>query len=162
MSRGYVDEFYIYRHIMSGEARSSGRRATALHGPRMKLAWFALALLAPMAALADDSCDRATTTPEINECARSEYQAADEKLGAVYRAALERIRLRLADAQQGADASKGLIQAQRLWGRFRDQDCGAVYELWRDGTIRGVMYWACMAERTEQRMAQLESLAAGE
>ncbi len=122
----------------------------------MKISWLLLAIIAASPAVASDLCDKAVTTIEINQCGQSEHQIADKKLNAAYQAALKRIQS-LSDAQQRKDTKQGLVEAQRLWIRFRDKDCSAVYDLWRDGTIRGAMYWGCMIGRTEQRTKELES-----
>jgi len=106
---------------------------------------------------ASDLCDKAVTTIDINQCGQSEHQIADKKLNAAYQAALKRIQSDLSDTQQRKDTKQGLVEAQRLFVQFRDKDCGAVYDLWRDGTIRGAMYWGCMIGHTEQRTKELES-----
>ena len=125
----------------------------------MRILSLSLAMIAPSPALAGGLCDKAMTTIEINQCAQSEYQAADRTLNSAYRAALERIESDVSDTLQRRDAQQGLIEAQRLWIRFRDKDCGAVYDLLRDGTVRGVMYWGCKIARTEQRITELEAFS---
>ena len=126
----------------------------------MKLIPIALFVLA-FQAQANDLCDKAVTTPDVNDCGKLEHQRADQKLNAAYKAALERID-EIDDPQQRKDTRQGLIEAQRLWLQFRDKDCGSVYDFWRDGTIRGAMYWGCMLRRTEQRTKDLDLLTAGD
>ena len=121
----------------------------------MKFSWLFLLLIAS-SAQANDLCKEAYTTIEINQCAEAEYEKADKKLNAAYQVALK-VSGSIEDKQQRTDTRQGLIEAQRLWVKFRDKDCGAVYSLWSDGTIRGAMFWGCMYERTEQRTKELES-----
>jgi uncharacterized protein YecT (DUF1311 family) len=123
----------------------------------MKAIWLSLAIFVVAPAQAGELCDKAVTTIEINQCSQAEHQAADRKLNVAYQAALKRIESELSDTQQGKDTKKGLMEAQRLWVRFRDKDCKAIYSLWSDGTIRGGMYWGCMIGHTEQRIRELES-----
>lgn len=40
--------------------------------------------------------------------------------------------------------------------KFREADCNALYELYRDGTIRTVMYIGCMQAHAEQRIKELK------
>jgi len=123
----------------------------------MRISWLFLASIAASPVAASDLCDKAVTTIDINQCGQSEHQIADKKLNAAYQAALKRIQSDLSDTQQRKDTKQGLVEAQRLLVQFRDKDCGAVYDLWRDGTIRGAMYWGCMIGHTEQRTKELES-----
>ena len=115
-----------------------------------------LLLIATSSAHASDLCKEAYTTIEINQCAEAEYEKADKKLNVAYQGALK-VSESVEDKQQRKDTRQGLIEAQRLWVKFRDKDCGAVYSLWSDGTIRGAMFWGCMHARTEQRTKELES-----
>ncbi len=100
-------------------------------------------------------------TLEMNECAQQVHQKADKKLNAAYQEALKRVDAGLDDEQQRKATRQGLIEAQRFWVQFRDKDCGAEYDWWRGGTIRGVMYWGCMTNRTEKRTKELEEFASG-
>jgi len=122
----------------------------------MKLPWLLLLIITASSARASDLCDKAYTTIELNKCGESEYQKADNKLNAAYRAALK-ISESIEDAQQRKDTRQALVEAQWIWVKFRDKDCDAVYNLWSSGTIRGVAYWGCMYDRTEQRTKELES-----
>jgi uncharacterized protein YecT (DUF1311 family) len=101
-------------------------------------------------------CDKAYTTIELNQCAESEYQKADKNLNVAYQAALT-VSESIDEVQQRKDTRQSLIEGQRFWVKFRDKDCDAVYNLWSGGTIRGVMYWGCMIDRTKQRTKELES-----
>lgn len=125
----------------------------------MRAIWLSLLILAFTPAQAGDLCDNANSTAEMNQCAQAEHQQADQQLNVAYQAALKRIASQITDTAQKKDTKKAFVEAQRLWVQFRDKDCNAVYKLWRDGTIRGVMYWGCMSEHTEQRTKQIEAFA---
>jgi uncharacterized protein YecT (DUF1311 family) len=57
---------------------------------------------------------------------------------------------------EDAGTKKSLIAAQRAWVKFREADCNAVYEQWKTGTIRTVMFIECMQKRAETRIKELE------
>ena len=119
----------------------------------LKLLVSLLALL-PAACLAMD-CDKAMTTPDINECAYKDYQKADLALNEMYKRVLDAFKSSQ-DEANGYSTRADLIEAQRAWVKFRDANCNAVYDRWQQGTIRGLMRNACLKELTEQRSKQLE------
>ena len=90
-------------------------------------------------------CSQAMTTPEINACGaldlRREEQRMEEYLQAAYRRA----------ADSGTQEAAWLRASQSAWKAYADIACGAVYEQWSDGTIRGVMYLGCMVNLTRER-----------
>ncbi len=122
---------------------------------RRTLFIFALATAcAPALAL---DCKNAMNTPEMNECAAVEQKAVELKLNQVYRSVITSL-----GANKDSAATKGkLVLAQRAWVKFREADCGAVYENWAGGTIRNVMYSGCMRQHAEQRIKDLEGFKGG-
>jgi uncharacterized protein YecT (DUF1311 family) len=116
-----------------------------------------LALLAAPAG-AEPDCTSPVTS-EINECARIRFEAADKALNVEYQQVLESLARSTVDPTQTQykDARRMLIHAQRAWVVFRKKDCDAVFEYWRDGTIRTSMYFECMTNRTEQRTREIAS-----
>lgn len=125
----------------------------------MRILLWIVPLLFTLRVQAKGACDDAVTTPEINQCAQAEHQKSDKALNSAYQAALKRIESGMDDAQQRKETRQKLVEAQRYWVQFRDKDCGAVYDLWQNGTIRGAMYWSCMTARTETRTKELQSFA---
>lgn len=110
-----------------------------------------LAVCASGAAAVD--CKNAVATPDINECASIEQKKVEDKLNKAYQQVIKSI---------GEPATKkALIEAQRAWVRFREADCKAVYEQYKTGTIRTVMFIGCMQEHAEQRIKDLESFQGG-
>ncbi len=111
----------------------------------------ALGLLAclPLAACAaeettTDNCAEAMTTLAMNQCAQAEVEQAEKQLEAYLTAARERY-------AEDAEALAALEAAQQSWSEFRKHQCAAVYSLWRDGSIRGLMHGQCMLQQTRQR-----------
>jgi uncharacterized protein YecT (DUF1311 family) len=124
----------------------------------MKILWPLLTITLALPVRAENVCDKAINTPDLNECLHQEHQRIDKKLNSAYQAALNRVS-GIDDDQQRKVTKQELVEAQRLWVQFRDKDCGAIYDLWRGGTIRGAMYWGCMIARTEARTKELEAFA---
>lgn len=105
-------------------------------------------------------CANAISTPDINTCTKIELDKQELKLNQTYQRVLSMFDAVSKAPNQGADKSKlkkQLIEAQRLWVRFRKADCDTTYTFWSDGTIRGAMYLSCMIEKTNTRIQDLEA-----
>jgi uncharacterized protein YecT (DUF1311 family) len=107
--------------------------------------------------LAALDCDRVMTTPDINECARLDFEKADKELNAAYKIVINSLSKSEPGSTQYRDTKNSLIAAQRLWISFRDKDCNAVFNYWRDGTIRTGLYLACKTDHTKLRTKQLQA-----
>jgi len=103
-------------------------------------------------------CQKAITTPDINDCGRIELNKMEVQLNLAFQRTLKAIDIIRQEPSTAnkTDLKKKLIEAQRLWIKFRQVDCQATYILWSDGTIRGSMYMACMYARAEQRIKELK------
>lgn len=102
-------------------------------------------------------CNKAMSTPDINECARIDQERTEKLLNEVYRRVLKQIEgiSKNPENESQAELKKSFIEAQRLWVKFREADCNNVYTYWSGGTIRGVMFIGCMQARAEQRIKEL-------
>ena len=98
-------------------------------------------------------CKNAVSTPEINECASIDQKKVEDKLNKVYQRVIKSI--------GEADTKKALVEAQRAWVKFREADCKAVYEQYKTGTIRSVMFIGCMQKHAEARIKDLEEFQSG-
>ncbi|CAG7857461.1 hypothetical protein MCAMS1_02295 [biofilm metagenome] len=122
----------------------------------MRLFLLMMLYLSSQATMAVD-CGKAITTPDINECASVEQEKVEVQLNAAYKKIIQKLDHPEPDfAEHYAVIKKDLVDAQRAWVKFREADCTAVYTLYRDGTIRNVMYIGCMQSRAEQRMKELK------
>ncbi len=96
---------------------------------------------------------------EIAAC--KEWQAADTKLNAAYRALIFSLDHPPSGmAEHHARAKKSVILAQRTWLQFRENDCAAVFDI-ADGSSRGPLSKSCEAQHSILRTAQLENMANG-
>lgn len=108
-----------------------------------------------VSALALD-CNKAITTPEINQCAKIEQDKIEAKLNKIYQRVLKTLDKPDTEIEYYSKMKESLIAAQRAWVKFREADCDAVFEKNASGTIRTVMYIECMQARAEQRIKELE------
>jgi uncharacterized protein YecT (DUF1311 family) len=125
---------------------------------RAGAALWALTIAAvPCIVHAADPCATQDNTIQINECLAATHAARDKALNAAYQDLLKR--LVPADRFDTTDyprARKHLIDAQRAWISFRDNDCKGRLVLYEAGTIRGAVYAGCLIEHTEQRTRALQ------
>lgn len=115
-----------------------------------KLALIALYLYVQHAVAAEPAldCNNAISTPEINQCLSLDLESAE----AVMSRYLEGSRAVL---EEDAETLAALDAAQTAWKTYRDLHCGSVYSLWRDGTMRGMVYLSCQISETQVRTQDL-------
>ncbi len=83
-----------------------------------------------------------------------ESAVADANLNTTY----QRI-LRQLDREDASQAKASLVRAQRLWVKFRDADCGAVFDYNAPGGVRFAEMFRCETRHTESRMNELTRYA---
>lgn len=104
-------------------------------------------------------CKKVLTTIDVNACGKIELDKIELELNQVYSRVLKKMVAISKDPSNISDKSmlkKTFIDAQRFWVKFREADCDTTYTFWSDGTIRGSMYLACMADRAEKRIKELK------
>ena len=105
-------------------------------------------------------CSQAVSTQDINHCTKIELDKKELELNQTYQQVLKQLdavsKARPTSANQST-LKKQLVDAQRLWVRFRKADCDTVYTYWSDGTIRGAMYLSCMLNKTDTRIQELKA-----
>lgn len=106
------------------------------------LSLFALALL-----VGDGSAPcPGVTTIAVNGCLAADLDRADAVLNRYYDAAVRRVR-----TDDGDTVALGLVAAERVWLSYRDQECNAVFDRFRGGTIRTAVEIACRIRLTRLR-----------
>jgi uncharacterized protein YecT (DUF1311 family) len=125
----------------------------------MKLALlFFFVPIAAASAAAEEAgpCAKQRNTIEINECAAGKLAAKDKELNAAYDKLLKSLAPKYKeDTTDYAAIKEKLVEAQRDWIKFRDNDCDAKYRLNAGGTIRGLVSLSCKIEHTALRTKQL-------
>ncbi len=104
-------------------------------------------------------CRKAMATPEVAWCAQKDFEAADARLNAAYRAAQASIARRDVPEEARAEWRKALIEAQRRWIAFRDGECAVTGFEWYGGTGRTAAELTCQTELTDARTKQLRAHA---
>jgi uncharacterized protein YecT (DUF1311 family) len=102
-------------------------------------------------------CNTATSTPEMNACAEKQYNAADAKLNAAYKALMGRVhKTTNAKPYDAKSAEEALQASQRSWIAFRDAECKGFEPMaWGGGTITTLQVLGCMTSLTEARVKML-------
>ena len=108
------------------------------------LAIFALALGA--AAVPGAGRCPGSSTREIDACLAGRFDEADAELNRYYQAAIKRLR-----EERETASEQMLVRAERSWVTYRTSECGAVYENWIGGSIRGSMALNCQIRLTWMR-----------
>jgi uncharacterized protein YecT (DUF1311 family) len=111
--------------------------------------------------------DTAMTQYELNTCAASIYQQADEDLNEVYGEALVVAReadltdTGEADGYGDGTAEEQLRAAQRAWLPFRDLTCDAYAKRLGGGSWLPMQHASCLASVTMERTEQLRVYVEG-
>jgi uncharacterized protein YecT (DUF1311 family) len=109
-------------------------------------ALLAFALAAAIATKPDPPCP-GETTQDMNQCFSARSDKADAVLARYVAAARKRLKAEIAGAQpddaSAAKALRGFETAEHAWAAYRDAECGAVYDYWSGGTIRGTEQLSC-------------------
>lgn len=99
---------------------------------------------AVLLSVAAPACDG--TTQEVEACLAPELERADAELNRYYRAAVARLN------QEGQPSALAqLRRSEAAWIAHRDAECGAVWEYWKEGTVRGSMATQCRTRLTRAR-----------
>jgi len=116
---------------------------------------------AAQAAAAQRNCDDPQTQAEMNLCASSDFERADDELNALWPQVIEAVRradMELGPVSDGrVSGETRLREAQRAWITFRDAHCAVVGYEARGGSMEAMLYNGCRARVTRERVEQLRS-----
>ena len=105
------------------------------------------------------NCDDPRTQAEMNLCASTEFERADDELNALWPRVIDEVRR--ADIELGpvgdgrVSGETKLREAQRAWITFRDAHCTMVGYEARGGSLEPMLYNGCRARVTRERIEQL-------
>ena len=105
-------------------------------------------------------CEKAMSTPELNECAARQQKAVELRLNQTYQKALKSLQQPDTEMDKFSATRQKLIEAQRAWVKFREADCEAVYLQYMSGGIRNLMFTGCMQKHAERRIEDLTAVFA--
>ena len=98
---------------------------------------------------ADLKCANLKSQSEINQCASKRVSVLDGQIGGIYQKYLQE----LTSSEQAQ-----LKISQRLWVQFKEKDCAFEASPVKNGSMYSYTLAACLAERTEKRMNELENM----
>ncbi|MEM0981592.1 MAG: lysozyme inhibitor LprI family protein [Cyanobacteria bacterium P01_H01_bin.58] len=105
-------------------------------------------VLAQSAYAQEIDCDQAITTIEVNHCAALELEAAETVMAEYLQASQDRY-------AHDVIVIQAIDTTQKAWLIYRAAHCDSVFEVWRTGTIRTLMWLECSTELTQQRTFDL-------
>jgi uncharacterized protein YecT (DUF1311 family) len=107
-----------------------------------------LAILFPAVVSAADLCRDSKTTLEMNQCLSDQITLAEKELAKYFEESRRRV----------AHDPRTLVEfekAQKAWVAFRDAHCGAIYQYWAQGSVRGAKAGYCVLKLTRRRTHDL-------
>ena len=107
---------------------------------------FLLCVAAPV--MAADECQNANTTYEIGACMAEKLEQQEVEMQHY----LAESRARYTDDELIVES---IEKAQQSWLSYRQEQCGSIYNIWRDGTIRSIMGLSCSIRMTKLRTHQI-------
>jgi uncharacterized protein YecT (DUF1311 family) len=93
-------------------------------------------------------CANAETQFEMTQCARWDFQTADALLNQVY----QRLAAMLEDEKKTQ-----LKEVQTAWLKYRDSNCEFVADEFKGGSMRPMIYAACLGDMTKKRTDELRN-----
>jgi uncharacterized protein YecT (DUF1311 family) len=94
----------------------------------------------------DSPCASVVVASDLVSCLSKAREAAEARLNALY----DKLRHRL----EGEDANR-LVETQKAWMKYRDENCSAERALYGAGTAAGPAYLTCLESMTRARTKEL-------
>ncbi|WP_169697800.1 lysozyme inhibitor LprI family protein [Methylophaga nitratireducenticrescens] len=105
-------------------------------------------LCVPATAMAAVDCPDANTTYEIGVCMAEQLEQQEVEMQHYLAEAIARY----ADDKMIVES---IEKAQQSWLSYRQEQCGSIYTIWRDGTIRSIMGLSCSLRMAKLRTHQI-------
>jgi len=108
----------------------------------------AIVFLFSASACEADICKNPITTLEINNCLSLKIENAEKVLNKYFVESKNRY-------TGYPEVLAAISNSQKEWIQYRDAHCDSIYEIYKEGTIRGIMGGSCMLEVTYTRTHEL-------
>lgn len=95
------------------------------------------------------ACKNTPTTAEADACIYAEVENAEKQMERYLKTAIQKVNSSNLAMQQL------IMESQQQWLIYRDKHCDAIYEYWKNGTVRNAMHGVCLLTMTEQRTYKL-------
>lgn len=124
----------------------------------MKAVFALLALLASLPVAAQQDPCKSDDPASVQQCISADLALKDKELNAAYQKVLRGLAPQIKDDPTDYAAVKRLlVEGQRAWIKFRDNDCNALAPLVASSTSRMAAVVGCKIQRTEQRTKELKT-----
>ena len=143
------------KNTKEGAASRSLHRSVAL-ALTLILSWFAMAADSVMAS--DLRCNmNSSGQVTIADCLRQAFNQTDVELNERYQAILTALSTAGTKDANFVSARQRLIESQRSWIKFRDQDCKGLSTLVPDDPAIDSRNTACLIDRTQRRLLEFDA-----
>lgn len=106
------------------------------------------------ASLAED-CATPNSTSQNIQCAAKAFEASDLRLNETYNRTLALFSGKNQDQWYPETTKEHLISAEKIWIKYRDENCTAISWNYKSGSIQEEMELLCKRDLTEQRIKAL-------
>ena len=111
-----------------------------------------------LAVLYSGKCNpQSPNTHDINVCSYQAYQKSEDALNAAYKHLVSSLSKDCESQEKCTEIKKLLIASQRGWIIYRENDCGAIYEEYAEGSIRTSISFQCLRLHAERRTLELKN-----
>jgi uncharacterized protein YecT (DUF1311 family) len=119
----------------------------------------ALCVLVGRSSFADEpGCQIRKGSITTTECFEQIRNDRDVQLNETYQRILKTLKARALNEPRFLEVRRGVIEAQRTWIAFRDQDCGAQTVIATTESDKLATRTLCLMERTQQRLIELQAV----
>ena len=94
-------------------------------------------------------CEAEQNQMNMNACAKQRFDEADRDLNVAYRKLMRMV---------SGDFEEKIRATQRVWIKYRDQNCECARSIYDGGSIAPMILLNCKQRMTEQRTAELTDL----
>ena len=89
-------------------------------------------------------CKNANTTYDLMECKKIKITNEEAVLSTYFNEGKKRY-------SEDTKLISLMRESQKRWLKYRDSECSAVYQMWIEGSIRGLMAGQCVLDMTKRR-----------
>lgn len=93
-------------------------------------------------------CKKADNTYDLMKCRKIEISKAEAILDKYFSEAKKRYK-------NDAELISLMEESQKKWFMYRKSECSAVYQIWVEGTIRGLIHGQCILDMTQRRTHEI-------
>ena len=93
-------------------------------------------------------CNNAVTTYDRMDCQKIEIAKVEKTLNKYWHASRQRYK-------DDKEVVSHMDKSQKVWIAYRKAHCDVIYQIWIDGSIRGLMAGNCLLDMTKKRTHEI-------